>query len=130
MTTLREGARVGASRARARNAPARRGGTDTPDAPAEGAPPRPFALRDHLVRVRDADPWRGRPWSLQEVWEHTCRGGWVPGDWPWWVEVPGYVYGAVVLAMTVAAYGVLWILHRPWAHAAVWLLVGALWWAN
>lgn len=65
-------------------------------------------------RLRDCSPYADRPASVRDVVDYTRAGGWVPGDHPLWVELPGYVYGwLVAVPVTVTLYAVAWVLQRP-----------------
>lgn len=73
-----------------------------------------------------SSPYADRPASIRDVVDYTRAGGWVPGEHPWWVEAPGYVYGALVaVPVTVVLYGVAWVLQRP-SRLALTCLVGWL----
>ena len=65
-------------------------------------------------RAKDCSPYADRPASIRDVVDYTRAGGWVPGEHPWWVEAPGYVYGALIaVPATVGLYVVAWVLQRP-----------------
>lgn len=108
--------------------------TVRPDEGNSGRSPFPFPLpsqeqlRDRAQRLAQVSPWRDRPASLAESWEHTRAGGWIPGDWPWWVELPGYVYGVVNLAVRAPLYGLLWLIDRPIGRLFPFLITAFLLW--
>lgn len=65
-------------------------------------------------RLAGCSPYADRPASIRDVVDYTRQGGWVPGEHPWWVEAPGYAYGALVaIPVTVALYAIAWVLQRP-----------------
>lgn len=65
-------------------------------------------------RASDSSPYSDRPPSLRDVVEYTRAGGWIPGDHPWWVELPGYVYGVLVaIPGAVVGNAWLWVQARP-----------------
>jgi hypothetical protein len=65
-------------------------------------------------RLASCAPYTDRPPSLADVVTYVRAGGFVPGEQPWWVEAPGYVYGAVVaVPFTAAGYAVIWTVQRP-----------------
>lgn len=81
-------------------------------------------------RLRGCSPYADRPASIRDVVDYTRAGGWVPGEHPWWVEAPGYVYGALVaVPVTVALYAVAWVLQRPSRLALACFTVLLLGWA-
>lgn len=64
--------------------------------------------------VRDSNPLTYRPQSISEVWEHTKRGGWIPGDHHWLWESFGYFFGFVIsLTATALLNSQLYVLQRP-----------------
>lgn len=131
MTTLRE-EEQGGPRARARVTPARRGEDGETTPARKGNPRSPFAdgdqWRDRARRVAQCSPWRDRPASLAEIEAHTRAGGWVPGDWPWWVELPGWIYGyGIALPVHAVSYAVLWVIQRPGRLLVVCFVAALLW---
>ena len=81
-------------------------------------------------RLKGCSPDADRPASIRDVVDYTRAGGWVPGEHPWWVEAPGYLYGALVaIPVTVALYAVAWILQRPSRLALACFTAVLLWWA-
>lgn len=81
-------------------------------------------------RLKGCSPYADRPASIRDVVDYTRAGGWVPGDHPFWVELPGYIYGwLVAVPATVVLYGVAWVLQRPSRLALAVFTVVLLWWA-
>lgn len=100
-------------------------------APAESEPAVKDIAMTGWVRLMECSPYSGRPASIREVVEYTRAGGWVPGENPWWVEAPGYVYGwLVAVPVTVALYAVSWVLQRPTRLLMAVFIAGLLWWAG
>ncbi len=113
------------SRARGGDASTRRGGVDDTDGVAGST------LRSTIAGLTDGDQWTARfqrlancqpytaqPASIASVVEHTRRGGWIPGEHPWWWEAPGYAWGYLVaIPGSAVGYAFLWLLQRP-----AWLL--------
>jgi hypothetical protein len=70
-------------------------------------------LADQGRSVRDSGPLDYRPSSIRQVWQRTTQGGWIPGDHPWWVELPGYAFGFLVaVPATVLLAPQLYVLQR------------------
>lgn len=65
-------------------------------------------------RLASCSPYTDRPPSVAEVVAYVRAGGFVPGEHPWWVEAPGYAYGALVaVPVTAVGYALMWIVQRP-----------------
>jgi hypothetical protein len=65
-------------------------------------------------RLASCAPYTDRPPALADVVAYVRAGGFVPGKHPWWVEAPGYVYGALVaVPATALGYSLMWIVQRP-----------------
>jgi hypothetical protein len=65
-------------------------------------------------RLGSCAPYTDRPPALADVVAYVRAGGFVPGQHPWWVEAPGYVYGALVaVPATALGYSLMWIVQRP-----------------
>lgn len=111
-------------------------GSDSPSIPLGlSATPRMRTLRDGLwgwlrgvgARLHASSPYTGRPESIRDVVRYTLAGGWIPGEHPWWVEAPGYLYGFLI-AIPAAIVGniILWITHRPSREIMFWVACGLL----
>jgi hypothetical protein len=86
---------------------------------------------DVWTRLMACSPYTGRPAAIRDVVAYTRAGGWVPGEHAWWVELPGYAYGwLIAIPVTIALYGISWVLQRPSRLAMVALVAGLLWWAG
>lgn len=86
--------------------------------------------RARARRIQQVSPWRDRPASLAEIEAHTRAGGWVPGDHPFWVELPGWVYGyCFALPLSAASYALLWVLQRP-SRLLITLFIATLLWLS
>lgn len=86
------------------------------------------ALADRGARLASCSPYTDRPPSVEEVVAYVKAGGFVPGEHPWPVEAPGYVYGALVaVPVTVVGYALMWIVQRPSRLALVLFVLGLLW---
>lgn len=84
------------------------------------------------LRLKNSSPYTYRPESIRDVVGHTRRGGWIPGEHPWWVESPGYVFGLLV-AIPATAMGnmLLWVAQRMGRTLVTFgLFYGLLYWAG
>lgn len=62
----------------------------------------------------DTDVWTAQPPSLEALRSYTAQGGWVPGDLPWYAELPGKAYGyAVAIPLTALLYATSLLVQRP-----------------
>lgn len=87
------------------------------------------ALAERGRRLASCAPYTDRPPSLEQVVAYVRAGGFVPGEQPWWVEAPGYAYGALVaVPFTAVGYALMWTVQRP-SRLALVLYVLALVWA-
>ena len=92
-------------------------------------PLRLSALAERARGLAECSPYTDRPPSLEQVVGYVRAGGFVPGDQPWWVEAPGYAYGALVaVPATAVGYAFMWVVQRP-SRLALVLYVLALVWA-
>lgn len=79
-------------------------------------------------RLASCKPYTDRPPSVADVVAYVKAGGFVPGDHPRWIELPGYAYGALVaVPVTVAGYSLMWVVQRPSRLALVLFVLGLLW---
>lgn len=82
-------------------------------------------------RVRDSDPIAGSPKSIGAIVEDTARGGAVPGDHAWWVELPGYVWRCgVSIPLTVVGLPLVWVAQSGRRALGAVVVYGALVWGG
>lgn len=78
-------------------------------------------------QAKAMDVWHAQSPSLADTWDRTRRGDWVAGDHPWWIEAPGYVFGAAKLGLIAVLLGLVWMVAAPARGAGVALLCLLLW---
>lgn len=82
--------------------------------PRKRSPLSASALAEWGARLASCAPYTDRPPSLADVVGYVKAGGFVPGEHPWWVEAPGYVYGALVaVPATAVGYAVICTVQKP-----------------
>lgn len=85
-------------------------------------------IRTALSLSRGDSPWNARPATLEELYQETLKGAWMPGEQHRWLERIGVAYGLVVgIGCSALLYGLAWVLQRPGRATAALAITAVLW---